>query len=90
MLGGIQAGSVGNAALWEYFRLRKEDIEKIETATIIVNFITLTFCMSYDFRETTDTIIECLQTAVDTGCDAIGNKMKKLYREGGDAICRKE
>ena len=46
--------------------------------------------MSYDFRETTDTIIECLQTAVDTGCDAIGNKMKKLYREGGDVICRKE
>ena len=35
-------------------------------------------------------MIDCIQTEIDAGCDVIGAKLKRMYREGGDAICGKD
>mgnify|MGYP001801350991 CR=1 FL=1 len=54
---------------------------------VIVNSL---FSFIVMFSKNIVSVEECLQRQIDAGCDVIGAKLKRMYREGGDAICGKD
>lgn len=59
----------------------------LQVLHIFLRLQTIVNLSLYTYSENTDNMIACIDTEVTAGCEVIGNKLKKIFREGGDAIC---